>query len=167
MTQGQALAMAMEAQPDLDWTEHQLAAKRLYDWCADLRAATRFLENIVLPLDTYVSTCYGNELNINLTAYKPYGTYDSQKESSVDIEASRKNMAKIIKQIGPCEKKYTDTEFEVVKRFGKIRVIFAISRQTVCEQVVIGKEWVEPRKGYFRDKTDYKCEKISFKELEG
>jgi hypothetical protein len=41
MTAGMALAMAMDAQPDLPWTDQQQNHKRMYEWCADMRAALK------------------------------------------------------------------------------------------------------------------------------
>jgi hypothetical protein len=57
--------------------------------------------------------------------------------SSLDIPASKHNMAFVIKQLpNPVKKEYTDYEFQVFKEFGQIKVQFAISRQTVCKKVI-------------------------------
>jgi len=169
-----AMAIAAEIDPEYanSLTAQQHQAVNLHRNLADLRAATLWLEKLTLPDGAHVSASnYG--ISVGCTAYKPWGTYDYENESNLDVETSQHNMAYVLKQLRAMglrvEKNYTDYEFQMIVRpvrDSEYKVVFSISRQTVCKQVVTGKEYVPPTEGHYREITEYECEKVSFSKLE-
>lgn len=109
---------------------------------SDLRELANFFErpeSIVLPYPYGMLTSY-DSVSVGKWDYS-----SGRGEYKVDVEASTKRIKKITKSIGSCEKNWTSTSLEVIKKLGNDIVLrWYVSREAVCKKVPTGNKIVHP-----------------------
>jgi hypothetical protein len=58
----------------------------------------------------------------------------------------KQEMATVARDCGSAEKKFTDDEFRLTKKFGPIELVFYTRRTNVCQRVVVGTKEVPEAK---------------------
>lgn len=155
-------AMARRMHPDLDWPTPNDDVKDKMQRYATMDQLELLWEMSIHP-----------DLEINLdhsikimfcTVYKmnPYG---------VDVEATQKKMARAMKALrsygATIEKKYSDDYFTIAGTFacGLVYKLMA-NREVACTKRVVGREYVAPMSGHYREIVEWDCERIAFGALD-
>lgn len=125
---------------------------------SDLRALADFYErpeSIILPYPYGLMSGYDG---VSVCSYKT-GKY------AIDVEASAAKIKKIARSVGSCEKNWTSTNLEVIKKFGNDIVLrWVVSREAVCKKVPTGNKIIHPAQVIperTEEEFEWVCEDVS------
>lgn len=83
--------------------------------------------------------------------------------------AKLRRMSAALRSLGAkIDKSYTNDYFYVYGTFPSgLKITLSVDRGAVCEKKVVGKEWVEPATGYYKEIVEWDCTPVSILKNEG
>lgn len=156
---------ARDMHPDLfegvPQSEAEQEMRRRYSFADQLDDLRRvYLEMEALDLPYSVGAAH-----VHVTV-RDYSRPELKERDWIDIKETRRVLsraARALMRLGASiEKKYDETAFEVEATFPSgLKFRCRADRAAVCRKKVVGREWVEPVGGRWRDVVQWDCEPVS------
>jgi hypothetical protein len=125
----------------------------------ELVKGLREMADVIEAMPEELGIPYSTDIYMNVTV----NTVDDEGNTVLDIEATRKNLAKAVKWLRNVEKRQDDNYYNVDRNFGRCKINVYADRSSVCKRVKTGVKFIPAKQV---DEYEYQCEKISFLGME-